>query len=234
MAWQTRNAFPNYKKEISRWRLGCLRERRQGGGDEDDRPTTENMKHAPPLQPDTDPSTGTSYTGQRRRGHLFACYSDKHSKETGEVDCFHLEARYRGEAALRQLGIHRPADLIGFDHEGYWEKVLQRLYRIDFERLGRFNANCRRREHRRRPIITSDGRYNRDASAGGIIYHVLGRHSPSRQHPLVRRSYHSVQRFIDVYKPRERPFLIRIRWRDLIDPSFLLPCETRRWELRTL
>jgi hypothetical protein len=38
-------------------------------------------------------------------------YDDKPSKVTGEVDCFHLESKVNGVAALRRLGIHSVADL---------------------------------------------------------------------------------------------------------------------------
>lgn len=206
-----------------------------------DRPIKWPLPRPPKICLD-DVSTGTSYTGQRRRGHLFACYSDLHSRETGELSCFHLEGRYQGTAALRPLVAFilkhatkkdakehatnarrlRPSDLIDFPHEVYWQQVLQHLYTIDFERLGRHDANRRRRERRRSPIITCSGRYNQDAATGGGLYHVLGRHP--------KQSYRSVQRFLDVYKPRARPFLTRIRWSDLIDPAFPLFCQTRPWE----
>jgi hypothetical protein len=172
-----------------------------------------------------DRTTGTSYTGQRRRGHLFACYSDLPSKETGELSCFHLEARYQGTTALRRLGIDRPADLIDFAHADYWNEVLKHIYRIDFERLGRYETNRRRRERRRKALIICSGRYNKDAAVGSSLYHVFG------QHP--NQPYHSLQRFLDVYKPRSRGFLTRIRWADIVNPAFPFPCKTRPWETVT-
>ena len=166
-------------------------------------------------QPTDHSNTGTSYTGQRGRGHLFACYSDLPSKETGEVDCFHLEGRYTGQPALRdQLGINRPADLIDFPHEAYWEKVLQQLYIINFERLGIYDTNCRRGDRRRKPHIS-------DAAVGGALYRVFGTHPVEETNDGDQPQYRSLQQFMDKYKPPARRFLIPFAWEDLIDPGLL-------------
>jgi len=132
-------------------------------------------------------NTGTSYSSQRGRGHLFACYSDLPSKVTGEVDCFHLEGRYTGQPALRQLGINRPADLIDFPHEAFWQKALQNLHIINFERLGIYDANCRRGERRRKQNST-------DAAVGTGLYRFFGTDPDKPQ-------YRTLQRFMDQYKP---------------------------------
>ena len=157
-------------------------------------------------------TTGTSYSGQRRRGHIFAWYSDRPSKVTGECSCFHVEGRYQGEPALNSLGINCPADLINFPHEAHWQKNLEQLYAIDFARLGRYERNRRRRERRRKSNILLAGKYNADAAYGGVLYRVFGRHPD--------QPYQSVQQYLDVYKPPSRDFLVPIRLSDLIDPMF--------------
>jgi hypothetical protein len=158
----------------------------------------------------TNTSSGTTYTRQRGRGHLFAVYSDKRSKVTGELNCLHIEGRYTGWPALRdQLGINRPADWLDFDHEAYWDKVLWEIYIMNFERLAIYDANRRRGDRRRKPS-------NEDAAAGRRLYDLLSCHRDQPQ-------YNSLQRFMDAYKPPSRPFLIRLPWSNLIDPTFHLP-----------
>ena len=45
-------------------------------------------------------------------GLSFQAYDDKPSKVTGEIDCFHLEAKVNGVRALRQLGVNSLSDLL--------------------------------------------------------------------------------------------------------------------------
>jgi hypothetical protein len=139
-----------------------------------------------------------SYTRRRRRGHWFGWYSDRPCKLTGEVGCFHLEARYQGAPAVRKLGIYHPRDLLNFDHAAHWAKHIQ-LFKIDYERLGRLYHNRRSGSRRSKPII-SVGRfaYNRDCAAGAVLYNVFA------WHPHQER--HSVQQFVDTFG--RGPFLI--------------------------
>ena len=148
--------------------------------------------------------TPTYTDGQQRRGRRFCWYSDRCSKVTGEVDCFHLEGRYQGAAAVRKLGIHHPRDLLDFDHAAYWAKNIQ-LYQVDFERLGRFYQNRRQGSRRRNPSIDRFGSfaYNRDHAIGGVIYANLA------AHPNQPEKSCSVQCLVDQFG--RGSFLIPIR-----------------------
>jgi hypothetical protein len=141
----------------------------------------------------------TSYSGQRRRGHWFAWYSDRPCKVTGEVECFHIEGRHQGITSLRKIGVQHPRDLLTFDHEAYWSKHM-RLYFVDFERLGRLFSNMRSGERRRRPRVQQCGPifYNFDRAAGSLLFRKLSTHRNQLQR--------SVQRFVDVFG--RGPFLM--------------------------
>ena len=130
-----------------------------------------------------------SYSGQPRPGHRFGWYGDRPSKLTGEIDhCFHLEARYMSAAALHRLGVHRPGDLLTFNHQAHWDRALKQLFIVDMERLGRLNFNRLRRE--RRHASSSSEQRQRDAAEGERIYRILARD------PL-QPERHAVQHLID-------------------------------------
>jgi hypothetical protein len=141
----------------------------------------------------------TTYTGQRKRGgcNHFVWYPDKHCKLTGEVECFHLEGRYKGARAVRKLGINHPRDLLTFDYTAYWGKHL-RLFTVDYERLGRHYRN--RRSGTRHPREQcKPGSYNRDLAIGCALYRQYACHPDQRRY--------SVQRFVDRFG--RGPFLLR-------------------------
>jgi hypothetical protein len=89
--------------------------------------------------------------------------------------------------------------VLAFDHANYWAKNLQ-LFKIDFERLGRFYNNRRSGARRSKSRITGSWPYNRDLAAGSVLYHAHAWH-PQQLH-------HSVQRFVDTFG--RGPFLIPI------------------------
>ena len=135
----------------------------------------------------------TTMTGQRRAGHWFIWYSDKPSKITGEVECFHLEARYQGVAALRKIGINRARDLLKVDHTAYWQKHLH-LLQEDRERLGRCWDNQRSRSRRSKPLIERFGplSYNVDLAVGNVLFNASSFNPKQPQ-------YRSVQYFISQF-----------------------------------
>jgi hypothetical protein len=143
----------------------------------------------------------TSYSGQRRRGNHFAWYSDRPSKASGEVDCFHLEGRHQGMEAVDKLGIEHPRDLLNFDHRTYCSKHL-RLYEMDLSRLGRRHSNQRSRARRQKPRFCRHGGlvYDEDRAMGCVIFRHWSTHENQQQR--------SIQRFIDQYG--RAPFLVRV------------------------
>jgi hypothetical protein len=154
---------------------------------------------------------GGSYSGQAAAQRKFAWYASHPSKVSGEIDCFHLEGRYRGVQAVRRVGVERPRDLLHFDHVAYWAKHLT-LFELDLERLGRHHLNrlCRgRRQH----VLLREYRgglvRNIDRAIGSALYRTLSVHS--RQH------CRSLQRFVDVYgrgpflQPCHAPLLFNIK-----------------------
>jgi hypothetical protein len=138
---------------------------------------------------------GNANTGPRKPGLRFQWYTDLHSKATGEVNCFHLEAKCQGGAALRRIGIYHPRDLIQFDHGKFWRAQLTgSFFDCDHERLGRNNSNKRDGTKRRTPRLSRSKNgyvYNFDASAGSVLWRVYARH-PDEGH-------FSAQRFVDSY-----------------------------------
>jgi hypothetical protein len=134
-------------------------------------------------------------TGPRRPGLRFQWYTDAASKATGEVNCFHLEAKCQGSAALHRIGIDHPRDLIQLDHGAFWRAQLNGAFLdCDRERLGRNNSNKREGTKRRTPRISRSKNgyvYNFDASAGTLLWRVYARH-PDEGH-------FSMQRFVDHY-----------------------------------
>jgi len=117
---------------------------------------------------------GNYRTGRRGQpGVWFQFYADRHCKITGEVECFHAEARVQGSAALRRIGINHPRDLLTFDHAGFWQGNLA-LLKVDRTRLGRWWRNKLDGTRRQTPIITKSG-YDLDRATGNLLCRVYGR-----------------------------------------------------------
>jgi hypothetical protein len=142
-----------------------------------------------------------TYTGQRRPGRWFAWYSDRHSKHTGEMHCFHIEGRHQGVVAVRNMGIKNPADLLTFDHVKYWNRHLA-LFDLDLTRLGRWHENQRTHRRRKKDKVEQCGRYSyhHDHAIGSFIFHIFGAHE--------EQDGRSLQRLIDKYG--RGPFLRRL------------------------
>ena len=66
----------------------------------------------------------TRYTGDRTAKNLLVIYNGRPSKETGEVECVHIEWRLKGRRALARAGINGLADLLRFDHRQFWSQRL--------------------------------------------------------------------------------------------------------------
>jgi hypothetical protein len=150
----------------------------------------------------------TTYTGQRKHGeyHHFAWYADRPCKLTGEVDCFHIEARYQGRRLLSRLGIEHPRDLLTFDHEAFWARHM-RFRIIDYERLGRcyLNRKSGSRRYRQRIHNSAGFAYNVDRATGTILYRFYAwSDEPQR---------YCIQFFIDQY--RSNPILMPLRCNDI-------------------
>ena len=99
-------------------------------------------------------------TGTRKPGITFCWYTTKPCKITGEVNCFHFEARLCGSRMLRRHGIHHPRDLLTFDHDEFWQEMWGKrltLVTLDRGRFGRWYDN-RRNGTRRRTSTHEDYR----------------------------------------------------------------------------
>jgi hypothetical protein len=150
-------------------------------------------------------STSRFTRGEPPRGHYFNPYADEPCRIDGHQHCLHIDSRIHGAGAARRLGIHRPSDLLQFDFVSYWRKWL-RLYHIDFERLGRFDANRSSGSSRRQPRIAQWGRLgtvNMDKLRGARLYHLLAldRGDGGEQQ-------RSLQHFVDSYG--RGPYLTRM------------------------
>lgn len=126
------------------------------------------------------------------RGRNFQAYDDKPSKVYGETDCFHLEAKITGVAALRRLGINSVSDLLTFNHARFWQRHFI-IAKIDMARLGRYHANCCDGTKRRSTLIHRKGRfaYNVDAAAGSVLWRIYA--------ALPDQPHYSLQQFIKEY-----------------------------------
>jgi hypothetical protein len=132
-------------------------------------------------------NNGGMSTGRRGKGSYLTCYVSKPCRIDGIVDCFHGEGRHHGTSALAQIGIHSPADLLHFDHAGYWGQQDQRLKEIDKQRLGRYIRNRMRN--------TRDQQADHlDMRLGGLLFRI---------HSIDQFGNASVQHFIRQY-PRCR------------------------------
>jgi hypothetical protein len=113
----------------------------------------------------------TLYTRRRGARNKITSYADQPSRITGELDCFHIEARMLGVDAIRRAGINSVADLLTFDHRAFWQERLL-MYDIDVRKLGRdYYAKVEGRRRRRSARISMHGsyQYDFDLRAGGTI-----------------------------------------------------------------
>jgi hypothetical protein len=110
----------------------------------------------------------TVYFGPRRLAKIFAAYSDRPSKLTGEFDCCRLEWRLHGARAVRNAGIESPEALISFDHRGFWQPRL-RFIDLNLRDVGRRLDNAALGTRKRSRIATY-GRlvYDYHIMAGGL------------------------------------------------------------------
>jgi hypothetical protein len=112
-------------------------------------------------------ANGSTGTG---RGLSFTWYTTQPSKITGELNCFHLEAKLCGSRALRRHGIYHPRDLLTFDHDEFWQEVWsKRLTFATLNRagLGRYVDNCAKGTKRR--TATQE-----DFTRGCLLYRIFG------------------------------------------------------------
>jgi hypothetical protein len=155
-------------------------------------------------------STRRFEPGQPKRGLWFHWYADQPCRIDDHPFCLHMQGRVQGAQLVRsRLGINRPSDLLQFDFLGFWRKRL-RLYRIDFERLGRFDANRCSGSTRRKPRVEQWGplgtvlhRVNIDRMRGGRLYHIESLDRRSDDNPQ-----RSLQHFVDSYG--RGPYLTRM------------------------
>lgn len=152
--------------------------------------------------------SSTFYSGEKRRGRVFVAYADRPPKTRSASAACHVEARYRGRQALRQIRISAARDLLNFDHKAFWRKHL-RLLAVDVRRLGRWHDNKvsgkRRRHHdvRQGKVV-----YDADHARGCLLFHFYGCHE--------RNQMRSTQRFIARYKRK-------VAYMHEIDVATLLP-----------
>ena len=79
----------------------------------------------------------THYFGRRyHHKDVLAIYSDRKSKVAKGKYCVHIEMRYTGSKMLKDLGIYTVQDLIDFDHEKLWDKLID-LRDAHYTELGR-------------------------------------------------------------------------------------------------
>jgi hypothetical protein len=145
----------------------------------------------------------TPEPGARRGGFWFQWYIDRPCKVTGEDRCFHFEGKYEGRQFVKRLGVYHPRDLKGFDFTRYFKKHLK-LYRVDLDRLGRFDDNKRKGAKRKQSKVN-------DRKLGMALYRTLSAHADQEDR--------SLQRFVDQYG--RGPFLTPViiyddHWHKLI------------------
>jgi hypothetical protein len=134
----------------------------------------------------------TPEPGERRTGHWFQYYSDRLCRLTQEPNCFHFEGKYQGVQFLRRIGLRHPRDLINFDFDDYFARKMM-LYRLDLERLGRYDDNRRTGRKRRTSQIETHGSlsFNVDFWRGAMLYRRLSAYPDSTDS--------SLQQFVDHY-----------------------------------
>ncbi|HEY6328714.1 MAG TPA: hypothetical protein VI756_05210 [Blastocatellia bacterium] len=140
----------------------------------------------------------TPEPGERRTGQWFQYYIDRPCRLTQDPYCFHFECKHQGVQFLRRIGLRHPRDLIKFDFDDYFARRMI-LYRLDLERLGRYDDNRRTGRKRRTSQIEtySSVSFNVDFWRGAILYRRLSAHPDSTDN--------SLQQFVDRY--RRGPFL---------------------------
>jgi hypothetical protein len=98
--------------------------------------------NGPKRQYDIDQAQ-TRYDAGRSAPNRTVFYREEVSRQTGEIiPLLHTEWRTSGVNAVKRLGICSAADLVRFDHHGFWAR---RLLLLDASpgRLGRFIHNCK-------------------------------------------------------------------------------------------
>lgn len=142
----------------------------------------------------------TAYTGQNRPGHRFVWYGDG-GKPKGRGRCrtkraFHMECRAHGSIAVRKvLKVNHPRDLVGFDHDKFWQPHLN-YFTVDLDRLGRYHENKRTGQRRKSSKPSQDRWPLTYRRIGGLLFRL---HSGP---------YRSVQQFIDSYG--KGPYVVRL------------------------
>ena len=162
--------------------------------------------------------SGNFRTGDLEKpGVVFQGYGDRPCRVTGEIHCFHFEAKLKGVEALRRARITNLRDLIDFDFDAFWQRH-ELLLEVDRERLGRFVLNRVHGTNRRAPLITRHGpiTYNWDRAAGGIIW---------------RASNQSSQGVVD--RVGRGPYMLSPRKHHSADPSADWPAKPGVFELST-
>jgi hypothetical protein len=151
--------------------------------------------------------------GERRRGFWFQWYVDRPCKLTGEPFCFHFEGKHEGSQAVRRLGFRHPRDLANFDFRAYSEKHASTLYKVDYERLGRFHDN---RQNGKRRKTASSEKWSSDIRTGHILYKALSQDLENKAS--------SLQQFVDTYG--KGPFLERYNITMFIGTNTLMSSQT--------
>jgi hypothetical protein len=139
--------------------------------------------------------------GERRTGQWFQYYIDQPCRLTQESHCFHLEGKYQGVQFLQRVGLWHPRDLTNFDFDDHFTRKMM-FYRLDLERLDRYDDNCRTGRKRRTSQIETFGSlsFNVDFWRGVILYRRLSAHPDSNDS--------SLQQFVNRYG--RGPFLTRL------------------------
>jgi hypothetical protein len=139
--------------------------------------------------------------GERRTGQWFQYYIDQPCRLTQEPYCCHFEGKHQGVQFLRRIGLRHPRDLINFDFDHYFARRTT-LYRLDLERLGRYDDNRSTGRRRRTSQIQTHGSlsFNVDFWRGAILYRRLSTHPDSNEW--------SLQQFVDRYG--RGPFITRL------------------------
>jgi hypothetical protein len=98
---------------------------------------------------------------------------------------FPFEGKHQGVQFLRRIGLRHPRDLIKFDFDDYFAKRTI-LYRLDLERLGRYDDNRGTGMKRRTSQIRTHGplSFNVDFWHGAILYRRLSAHPDSNDNSL--------------------------------------------------
>ena len=77
----------------------------------------------------------TIYFSPKKQNKILSYYWDKLSRKHEGMSCFHLEFRLKGLDAIKGVNIITINDLLNFDHEAFWNTVLD-LKKPNYELLG--------------------------------------------------------------------------------------------------